>query len=440
MRLVAAILTSMATLSLASGVANASWSTPSVLSTAPSSPFAAPAVAVDSRGDTAVAWETVGRWPSAYRGRRCGPSPTRRGCLPVSSVHLSVRLADRRLIKRTLWSSRINPTITLSVALDRDQTTVAWGYSEVNATYETARAAYGPLVGRWAPSEVLSHFSGIGPFFDYPRLAITPHGEVLAVWNACKSRTCLYRFTRGVDVAWRAPGHGFGSPRLIANAPLGAYPQIDAHGTAYLVSGCSGRVLVAPAPSHSFGKTLVLAQGPVQGLTLSLSGAGQGLAAWISGVCSLDEAVGNTPGPVFESVLHAGTFSTPRMLTSVTMQAVYARALAVGSGGTVSWFTETLGFLAYEVQIGAGGVPGATQQGDTAIIPWAVDGGGDVVFARAPVSGPLPMAVFVAPAGGAPDETAPATNGLVATAAFGRAIALVWWNRMSGYELSVWRP
>ena len=237
------------------------------------------------------------------------------GCLPVSSVHVAVRTADGRLVTRTLWSSRINPSMHLSVVLSRREVTVAWGYYNLASTTETARVAYGPLIGRWSPSRAIGHFYDVasqvltaGKVAFYPQLAVAPNDEVLAAWNACKSSTsasCDRNFNlnpREMVVRWRAPGRGFGKPQLVRGAPLGAEPQFDARGTAYLSSPCSGRVLIAPAGSHSFSRSVLIAPGPVLDLSLSLDGAGQGLAAWIAGACSTDpEAAPNTPGPVFVS-------------------------------------------------------------------------------------------------------------------------------------------
>jgi hypothetical protein len=177
-------------------------------------------------------------------------------------------------------------------------------------------------------------------------------------------------------------------------------------------------------------------------LTLSLDGAGQGLAAWVAGACSLDEAVSSTPGPVFVSVLRAGTFAKPRALTPGSTEAFQSNAVAVPGAGTVSWFTYgAAGFAAFSAQIGADGLPDATQQSTTAVIPFTADGGGDVVFARAPGPGPLASTVFVRPAGGRPDQTAPAPFGEIAAAApVGRAAALAWYAGSAPLELSVWRP
>lgn len=418
---------------LSSSVALAGWSRPRALSGARSSPYANTAVAVDARGDAAVTWETVGRRPKRSR-------------LPLTTVHVAVLTASGRRVMRTPWSGRINSSMRLSVALGGGEVTVAWGVYNDASTSEVARVAYGPLIGRWSPPRVIGRFwdaaftTGRAPW--YPRLATAPDGEVLAAWNACTSSRTCGPSPRGIVVAWRAPRHGFAAPQVVRGAPLGAVPRFDAGGTGYLDSPCSADVPIAPARSHRFGRSVVVTRGPVSEFTLSLAGPGQGLAAWVVGACSLDEAVPNATGPVLVSALRSGRFAAPLALTPAATDASYSNAVAVPGGGTVSWFTNAGpgGFAAFSAPIGAGGRPGPTQPVNGAIVALSADGGGDVVFARPPGSGPSATAVFVRPAGGGPDQAAPAPSGDIAVAApVGRAAALVWAGSRT-LELSVWRP
>jgi len=449
---VASVATSVVLLA-GSSVALAGWSVPRVLSLAHSSPYAHTAVAVDARGDAAVAWETVGRWPVESHGRRCSPSPTRASCFPVSTVCLSVLTAGGRLVTRTLWSSRTNPSIYMSVVVSASSVTLAWDYSNASSTSQTLRVAYGPLIGRWAPSRAIWSFSGLGPFAGDPHLAAAPSGAVLAAWSVCTSRNCGYNESRyGVAVRWRAPGRDFGALQVIRGAPLGAVPQFDARGTAYLSSPCSGRVLMATAHSQRFSRTVMLTPGPALDMTLSLDGAAQGLAAWVAGGCSYDEAVENTPGPVFISLLRGGTFAKPRALTPPSTQAISGSAVAVPGGATVSWYVRAANGVGepFSSQIGANGLPGATQQGANAVIAVTADGRGDAVLeggrsantygpgASAP--GPLAGTLFVRPVSGAPDQPAPSPFGEAAAAPYGRAVALTWYQVSATLELSVWRP
>ena len=453
MRSFVAVAATVMLLLLCSSVALAGWSAPRVLSLSHYSPYAHTDVAVDARGDAAVAWERVGSRPVESHGRRCSPAPTRASCFPVSSVYLSVLTTDGRLVTRALWSSRINPTIDLSVVVSGGSVTLAWDYSNASSTLHTLRVAYGPLIGRWAPSRAIWSFSGLGPFAGDPHLAAAPNGEVLVAWTVCTSRDCGYNESRyGVAVRWRAPGRGFGAPQLLRDAPLYAVPQFDSRGTAYLHSYCSGRVLIAPAHSQRFSRTVMLTPGPALAMNLSLDGAGQGLAAWVAGACSNDEAESNTPGPVFVSLLRGGTFAKPQALTPHSTQAISGSAVAVPGGGTVSWYVVAANGAPepFSFQIGANGLPGATQQGANAVIAVTADGRGDVVLEGgraantygpgAPGPGPLANTLFLRPVGGGPDQPAPSPSGEAAAAPFGRAVALTWYNGPTTLELSVWRP
>jgi hypothetical protein len=205
MRSLVAAFAAMVMLSMCSSVALAGWSTPRVLSVARFSPYAGTAMAVDSRGDAAVAWETVGSWPAQSHGRRCPRGTTTAGCFPVSSVHVAVRTARGRLVTRTPWSSRINPSTHLAVVLSGRGVTLAWSYYNSASASETARVAYGPLIGRWSPSRAIGRFSdeeftgGRTPF--YPRLAVAPDGEVLVAWDACRSAGTCGAKPQGVALA-----------------------------------------------------------------------------------------------------------------------------------------------------------------------------------------------------------------------------------------------
>lgn len=421
----------------------AGWSAPRVLSFAHYSSYANTAVAVDSRGDGAVAWESVGGWPAASQGRRCSPSPTRQGCFPLSSVHVAVRIAGGALVTRTLWSGRVDPTMHLSVVIGGASVTVAWGYSPAASELETVRAAYGPLAGRWSPSRAIGRFIGLDPFFEYPQLALAPSGAVLAAWNACVSSACRWSARPGVTVAWRSLGRGFGAAQVVHDAALGAFPQFDAGGTAYMYSHCSGRVLIAPGYSHRFSRAVMLTPGPALAMNLAVDGAGRGLASWVAGACSYDEAVGSTPGPVFVSRLRGGTFTGSRALTSSSTMAISDSAAAVAGGGTVSWAVYAVDGVPepFSVQLGANGLVGATDRGPGALIAIASDGGGDAVLEGAPGSGSLANRLFIRPApGGGADQPAPAASGVAAAAPFGRAAAVAWYSGSAPLRLSLWSP
>src|SRR5579862_4064833 len=86
----------------------ADWSAPSVVATAPTLrtygglTALAGLVAVDSRGDVAVAWTRAGERPARWHGRSCARDATTPGCLPVDTTHLTVVLASGRVLTRTV--------------------------------------------------------------------------------------------------------------------------------------------------------------------------------------------------------------------------------------------------------------------------------------------------------------------------------------------------
>ena len=423
MKAIAASLACGLVLSVCAGSAFAGWSAPRSFGV---TSYATTAVAVDARGDAAVAWATRG-----------SPGPSFR-----SSLHLTVRTASGRLSTRTVWSSNDAETEDLSVVLGAGGVTVSWdtrSRAETRGTTSVIRAAYGPLIGRWRPARAIGRVPyELVPEVTYAerqeRLAIAPGGEVLLAFHA----------REGAWLAWREPGRPFGAPRLMREAPREAVPQFDSRGAAYLSGPCSGLVRIAPPRSHRFSRTVVLTGKQVFSFTLALSGGGRGVAAWVSGECQ-----GHMPGPVLASVMKGGRFGRPLALTSAATQAVGARAVAAPGGDTVVYYAgraagQPSGWPeASVVQIGAGGVPGATQTLPVnAPVASASDGGGDLVFE--PTPGPSAGPMFVRPAGGGADEPAP-SSGLVAVAApVGRAVAVAWNTSPTGsgptMALSVWRP
>ncbi len=437
----AAFLAGFATLAFPAGAVG-EWSRPRTLETGRPSPYAAPAVAVAGRGDAAVAWETVRGFPPRSQNRSCALTPSRAACYPIVSVKVAVLTANELLVTRTLWSQRANPTMKLSVAVAKGEVTVAWGYYELNGGSESARVAYGPLKGRWQPSRLLAHFSDLwvtgGRTPAYPQLALAPDGQVLAAWSACRSASACRRPTGGVALAWRAPGHGFGPSRLVAAAPEGAVPAYDRAGTTYLDSPCSARVVLAEAGSRSFARVVTLTRGPVSDLSLSLSGADEGLASWVAGACSTDQAVGNAPGPVLASILKETVFAAPVMLTRVGERAYESRSAAVPGGGVVSWVTNAANGTPRGT-VTTVGSPGPLAPIPPESAPVVADGGGDILFTPTRLF-PTPGArQFVLPRRGAPVQFAPSEAGVLAAAPFARLAAVAWFAKGPALKLSVWR-
>lgn len=441
---------------LGASPAGAGWSAPRTVAASSNGPTA---MAVDARGDVALAWATR--------------SPASAMRLYGTSVHVAVLLAGGRVVSRTVWSSATARTLRLAVALGHREATLAWVADARGERLEgaTVRAAYGPLLGRWKAARVMGHWTDFGPPANrYPRLAVSPAGEVLLVWD--DNRPAI----DAPVAAWRAPGHGFGWPtpllgsakvRLEVPHELGPIAAFDAAGNAYVWGSCDGIVVSAPASSHRFRRPVTVAPAPVLSFGVSVSAAGRGLAGWVHGACTTDAAAGDTPGPVFASVLSGGRFGAPLALSGAGTEAPVSSAVtAPAGGGTVSWpalvrepgpgGVYSTSQLDHSVQIGPNGALGTATALIGGLVPVAVDRAGDQVLA-APrrsdedtVQGPLvdwkiPVGAAVLPAGGGPAQPAPSPNGLLATATpLGRAIALAWSPSPTGagptMDLSVWRP
>ena len=193
-------------------------------------------------------------------------------------------------------------------------------------------AAWGPLVGRWSAPRAVGRWAGQAFILGgAPTLAEAPDGTVLLAWDT----PMAIGPDGGVEVVWRSPGHPFGR---VADVPAaqGAAPEFDAAGNAYLVSSCYANVLVARAHSRSF-RSHVLDDSSVVGFTLSLSGPGRGVAAWVEGTCPSGES-GNTLGPVFTSVLRNGRFGSRLALTPADAQDGSPGVVAFANGGgSVMW-------------------------------------------------------------------------------------------------------
>jgi hypothetical protein len=111
-----ATLAAILLLTVSSCLALAGWSAPQSFGV---SRYAITAVAVDARGDAAVAWATQSN----------------------PGVGPSLRAANGRLSSRTVWSSHDAETNGLSVVLGTHEVTVTWGSFNRSGT-GTVRAAY----------------------------------------------------------------------------------------------------------------------------------------------------------------------------------------------------------------------------------------------------------------------------------------------------------
>jgi hypothetical protein len=238
-------------------------------------------------------------------------------------------------------------------------------------------------------------------------------------------------------------------PRLITlvASATDVVPAFDRGGTAYLTSACDGVVLRAPPGSHRFGPPVTLAPGRVLGFNLSVSTRATGLASWIDGRCTQDVSAGDIPGPISSRVLAGGRFGPPVELAS-TPYGTSTVALASPDGsGSVSWgaigpsdggvFTRPLD---------AAGTFGAARAVPDGMVPFLATGGGDQVFAQALLAVPPLVTgaggLVVRPAGGGPDQRAPAVGQVAVSAPVGRRAVVLWSRTPDGRELALsrWRP
>ena len=396
--------------------AEARWSAPQSVP----APRAGPtAVGVNSGGDAAVAWATRS---SSFR----------------TSVYVAVRRNGDRPRRHRVWSSRRYRTADISVVIDRRRrVTVAWAGTRRGAQRQTLRAAYSTSGGRWSRVRVVGHAAILEnlPPDRFPRLAVARDGRVLLAWDQAG----------GPRVVWRSPGRPFGKPRRLSGAPrspIGPIPAFDAAGSAYISGKCSGSVFRTRPDRRRFGRPIAVAPGGALDFTLALSGRGQGLAGWIDGACTTSEGAGDTPGPVFASLLRDGTFQAPVSLSPAGTAAYRATAVAdpIG-GGIVSWGDPQLGTFS-AIVLRAGRLEETARLITDGVVPVAADAGGNQVFTRAvPFPPPaLPSVFYVRPVAGGADEPAPVQSGEYAVAVpTGSGVALAWATGRR-VNLSVWRP
>lgn len=383
-------------------------------------------MAVNGRGDAAVAWATR--------------SPAR--------VRVTLLPAHGPIVTRVLSRRASN---TQGIVLDeRGGATVIW--NGPRGLY----GSHGPLRGRWSAPQLIAGRSTFGP-----ALAVSRNRTVLIVW------TNTTRAGPGsTGVAWRSPGHGFASRRTLTRPRPGLVgggysPQsdngaaFDARGNAYLWSSCDG--VVRSARPRSRRLSLVkLADTRVHGFDLAVADNRRGIAAWSDGGCTTDITAGSEPGPVRASAMRAGTFGAAVTLSADESELSWGgtRAIAIaGDGALVTW-PRAAGLRVGEtflVVFGADGMPATRSVIGGGREPIGADGGGDLLFA-APYVG-----LIARPRGGSDEPMdrwglAPGGSGSLAIATTGRGFGTVWDpdTRIGpGYQvispakrlsISLWRP
>lgn len=430
----ALMVAALATLGAAAPAAPAAWSTTVTVPT--SSGAWTPELAVNARGDAAVAW-------SPTLERFGGPG--------------FVRVATRRgaggtFVTRTLMRRADTAIGGLTVALDpRGEGTIAWverrSVRGLLSGPISVKAAYRRVGQSWSTPRLIARVS---PFrYAFPRLAARPDGRVVLVFNAG------IRAAPGVAAVWRGPGARFGEVQALNTGPRGRgylfdlQVQFDAVGKGHLSgvrdcdSGRSSAVLFTSPPTRRrFTASRLLAPAPVRDLSLVLTSAGTGTAAWLATGCSTTEF---TAGPVTAASLRAGRIGAP-----VTVDAAPGFELelsgAPDDGAEASWTSfpggpvESLVRLARADGDGVFGTPAAPADG---LVALEADGAGtQVVVPQRPSGLGFPERIGARVADGRV-----AYANLPAGRTFAHAVAhpggtglAVATARDSGIRVSTWRP
>lgn len=366
-----------ACLVLAGGAApaQATWS-PMVGSRDSASPSSV-AVAVDARGDAAVAWV-------ASTGARSGAT--------------AVRVATRDG-RRGVWSTHVLRSarglraggLTLVIA-PNGEATVAW-IDELRSRNRTVRAAFRMPRRRWTAIQAVGALS---PFaYAYPRMAVAPNGTVALVYNAHN------RAARGMAFSWRRAGHRFSPVRAVPGGVLSEPTlTIDARGAAVLAGTAlcddeqrsHGVLLTAPARTHRFGAPRTITPHPATQVRFVSTAPGRGIVAWIGAGCSTTE-------------LLSGSVSAARVDSSgvhnpVTLESSFGGGLQMLAGpdgvdlSWTSWAPATPAGAVLAAQGHADGSFGQPHQPADGWLPIAVDAAGDQALQTAvPSMAGQPLAV-----------------------------------------------
>jgi hypothetical protein len=409
-------ITAVVAASLAAAPTHASWS--------PARTFDAPGLgggrlAINGRGDAVVVWTSR--------------SPAR--------LHASLLPARGRRGTRVL-SRRAGSFHT--VALDeRGGVTVAWTVDD------QLYAAYGSTSGRWATPQLIARRDAFGP-----QLAVSPDRRVLLVWT---NVSALGPGSTGI--AWRTPGHRFaGRETLRRPAPVlmpGEAPQsdvgaaFDARGRAYVWGTCDGTVRVAPSHSRRL-RVVRVSSGRALGLSLSVTGNGNGVVSWIDSRCTSDPAAGSEPGPLRVRALRTGTFGPP-VTAALVGRSTSAIALA-GDGSLVTAWSDVPDQVVLNLDE-RGALRALTPITDGRI-PFAADAFGNLIYSA-------PYVGFVVRPRAGVDEpfdkggvgaTAPAIGASATAATNGRGFGVLWDPDLTfgsdhmavtpanRFSVSLWRP
>ena len=406
--------------------ASAGWTAPATISEA----AGASPLAVNARGDVAVAWF----------------EPASPGSAANADAPVSVRAAIRRgggtrFSVRTLVAR--GPAVRdMALALDpRGELTVAW--SEADRRTRRVRSAFRSVAGRWSAVQTIgtSTMANIAT-----RVAAAPDGTVALTFNRGTSGP------RRVMGAWRSRGRRFGAARTLplARALRDSVLAFDRAGTAYLagVRGCEGVVLTATSRGRRFGAARTIAPAPVIEFRLAVTGRGSATAAWLSEGCYSTEPFGGAP---MTATLRAGRITAPASLGDPL--GLTLRLATAPGGAEASWLSWPIGgpFLraASIARDGAPQPPHAPVDGWIAV---AGDGRGDQLVTRPDVAQRYRIVeeeIGARPADGGPVQPAPVTVASLgfdalhhaAAAPDGAALAVMSFPLTGGSpRITVWRP
>jgi hypothetical protein len=283
------------------------------------------AVAADARGDAAVAWFVASSSRTAPAVVRVA---VRRGRVGAWS-------------ERLLRSARQLDVGGVAVAVaSSGEVTVAW-IDQIRGGQRTVRAAYATPAGRWSTTHAVGIASPL--HYAYPRLAVAADGTVALVYNAA------IRSAQGMAVAWRRPGRSFAAPVAVPGGQLSEPTLVfDQTGRAFLAgtaqcdneSHSHGVLLTASASSHRFGLPRTITPTPATQVRFTLTGVGQGVAAWVGAGCSTSELLSGPVSARRVSTTRTGPVTTVEPIKSNDLHATRA---PVGLDLTFTTYTKASG-------------------------------------------------------------------------------------------------
>lgn len=366
-------------LAAAPATAHAGWSAP--LTVPGSTGASAPVVAVDGRGDVAVAWTSGTRTSVAVRVamRRAG----------------SARWGSKTLTERRGWIVR-----GLTLVLDRrGRATVAWVDQPRPSGHRTVRAASRTAAGRWSAVQAVGRSSSF--LNAQPRLAAAADGSVVLAFNAG------VRAAPGVAVAWRTATGRFGAIGAVPGRRMLTEPvlRVDGGGRVLLAGtrdcdrrSSAGVLHTATVRGRRFGAARVVAPAPARHVQMVLDGGGTPVFAWLRGMCSTTEDLTGIPA--------AATLRGRSATAPVTLDRAPAFGLVLAGargGGTASWVTYPAtqpGPLLLGAAIAADGTAAPAAGPPEAWVPVASDASGDQLVRQVP-DPEAPTGAFGARPGGA---------------------------------------